>query len=51
MRMGFKCLYVTGGHVYISRGVVFYETVHPLSKLNPNGGARLKSEILLTTHP
>jgi hypothetical protein len=47
MHKGFKCLDVAGGHVYISRDIVFYETVHPLSKLNPNGGARLRSKILL----
>jgi hypothetical protein len=33
--------------VYISRDVVFDETVFPFHKLNPNAGARLRAEILL----
>lgn len=44
---GFKCLDVTGGRVYISREVVFDETIYPFSKLNPNAGICLRSEILL----
>jgi hypothetical protein len=47
MHKGFKCLDVADGRVYISRDVVFNETVFPFSKLNPNAGARLHSEILL----
>jgi hypothetical protein len=47
MHMGFKCLNVTGGRIYISRDVVFDEIVYPFSKLNPNAGARLRSTILL----
>jgi hypothetical protein len=37
---GFKCLDVAGGRVYISRDVVFDETVYSFSKLNPNARAR-----------
>jgi hypothetical protein len=33
--------------VYISRDVVFDEDIFPFSKLHPNAGARLRSEILL----
>jgi hypothetical protein len=33
--------------VYISRDVIFDETVFPFHKLNPNAGARLIAEILL----
>jgi hypothetical protein len=44
---GFKCLDVATGRVYISRDVVFDETVYPFTKLNPNAGARLRDEILL----
>jgi hypothetical protein len=47
MHMGFKCLNVTGGRIYISRDVFFDEIVYPFSKLNPNAGARLRSTILL----
>jgi hypothetical protein len=47
MHNGFKCLDVSGGHVYISRDVVFDETVMPFTKLNSNAGTRLHSEILL----
>jgi len=36
---------VSTGRVYISRDVVFDETVFPFSKLHPNAGARLRSEI------
>jgi hypothetical protein len=44
---GFKCLEVKSGRVYISRDVVFDETLFPFSKLHPNAGARLRSEVLL----
>jgi hypothetical protein len=51
MHKGFKCLDVTEGSVYISRDVVFDETVFPFSKLNPNAGAHLHFEIpLLPPH-
>jgi hypothetical protein len=35
----FKCLDVIGGRVYISRNVVFDETIYPFAMLNPNAGA------------
>jgi hypothetical protein len=41
MHKGFKCLDVAAGQVYISRDVVFDESVYPFSKLNPNAGVRL----------
>jgi hypothetical protein len=44
---GFKCLEPSSGRVYISRDVVFDETVFPFSELHPNVGARLRQEILL----
>jgi hypothetical protein len=47
MHKWFKCLDVAVGRVYISRDVVFDESVYPFSKLNPNAGVRLRSEILL----
>ena len=47
MHKGFKCLDVAEGRVYISRDVIFDETVYPFSKLHPNAGARLRSDILL----
>jgi hypothetical protein len=47
MHKGFKCLDVAAGQVYISRDVVFDESVYPFSKLNPNAGVRLRSKILL----
>jgi hypothetical protein len=47
MHKGFKCLDVAAGRVYISRDVVFDESVYPFSKLNPNADVRLRSEILL----
>jgi hypothetical protein len=45
----YKCLEPSAGRVYISHDVVFDETVFPFSKLHPNVGAQLCSEILL--HP
>jgi hypothetical protein len=47
LHKGFKCLEISTGRVYISRDVVFDEDVLPFSKLYPNAGARLRSEILL----
>jgi hypothetical protein len=44
---GFKCLDVSTGHIYISRDVVFDESIFPFAKLHPNAGVRLQSEILL----
>jgi hypothetical protein len=47
LHKGFKCLDVAEGRVYISRDVVFDETIFPFHKLNPNVGAHLRAEILL----
>jgi hypothetical protein len=47
MHKGFKCLDVSGDRIYISRDVLFDETVYPFSKLNPNAGTRLCAEVLL----
>ncbi|WVZ68985.1 hypothetical protein U9M48_017854 [Paspalum notatum var. saurae] len=47
LHKGFKCLDVSSGRVYISRDVVFDESVYPFSALHPNAGTRLRSEILL----
>jgi hypothetical protein len=44
---GYKCLDISTGRVYISRDVVFDETVFPFSMLHPNAGVRLRSEISL----
>jgi len=45
LHKGFKCLEPSVGRVYISRDVVFDEQVFPFSRLHPNAGARLKSEL------
>lgn len=47
LHKGFKCLDVSSGRVYISRDVVFDESVFPFQELSPNAGARLRPEILL----
>jgi hypothetical protein len=47
---GYKCLDSSSGRVYISRDVIFDETVFPFSTLHPNVGALLKAEISLL-HP
>jgi hypothetical protein len=47
LHKGFKCLDVAAGRVYISRDVVFDESIYPFTQLNPNAGARFRSELLL----
>lgn len=42
---GFKCLDVSSGRIYVSRDVIFDESVFPFSSLKPNAGARLRAEI------
>ena len=44
---GFKCLDPSKGRVYISRDIVFDETVFPFAQLHPNAGAQLRSKIAL----
>jgi len=44
---GFKCLEPKTGRIYVSRDVVFDESVFPFSSLHPNAGARLRSDISL----
>jgi hypothetical protein len=44
---GFKCLEPSTGRVYISRDVVFDESLFPFEKLHQNVGARLRKEILI----
>jgi hypothetical protein len=44
---GYKCLDIFTGRVYISRDVVFDESVFPFSILHSDAGARLRSEIAL----
>jgi hypothetical protein len=44
---GVKCLDPSTGRVYISRDVVFDESIFPFQSLHANAGAQLKSEILL----
>jgi hypothetical protein len=43
----YKCLDISTGRVYISRDVVFDETVFPFASLHSNAGARLREEIIL----
>jgi hypothetical protein len=47
MHKGVKCLDIASGRVYISRDVVFDETVFPFASLHSNAGRRLRQEILL----
>jgi hypothetical protein len=44
---GFKCLEPSTGRVYISRDVIFDESLFPFENLSQNAGARLRKEILL----
>ena len=45
LHKGFKCLDPKTGRIYVSRDVVFDETVYPFSQLHPNAGARLRAEL------
>lgn len=47
MHKGFKCLDPAEGRIYISRDVVFDESIFPFSSLRPNVGAQLQAEIAL----
>jgi hypothetical protein len=47
LHKGYKCLDIATGRRYISRDIVFDESVFPFSELHSNAGAQLKSEILL----
>ena len=47
LHKGFKCLEPSTGRVYISRDVVFDETVFPFASMHPNAGALLRKQISL----
>lgn len=47
LHKGYKCLDISTGRVYISRDVIFDETVFPFASLHTNAGARLRREISL----
>jgi hypothetical protein len=47
MHKGFKCLDVSKGRIYISRDVIFDESVFPFRLLHSNAGARYHSNVLL----
>jgi hypothetical protein len=47
LHKGFKSLDPSEGRVYISRDVMFDETIFPFASLRPNAGARLRAEIAL----
>jgi hypothetical protein len=46
LHKGFKCLDVASGCIYVSRDVIFDETIYPFSHLNPNAGAKLRAEVI-----
>jgi hypothetical protein len=47
MHKGYKCLDISTDHLYISRDIVFDETIFPFASLHSNIGARLRAEINL----
>ena len=47
LHKGVKCLDISMGRVYISRNVVFDESIFPFEQLHPNAGALLRKDILL----
>jgi hypothetical protein len=47
MHKGFKCLHVSSRHIYISRDVIFYESIFPLASLHSNASACYTSDVLL----
>jgi histone deacetylase 1/2 len=47
LHKGYKCLDISTGRLYISRDIVFDETVFLFASLHSNAGARLRSEINL----
>jgi hypothetical protein len=46
MHKEFKCLDIFTGRIYISRDVIFDESVFPFASLNSNAGARYTSDVL-----
>jgi hypothetical protein len=47
MHKGFKYLDISKGRIYISRDVLFDESVFPFAELHSNAGAHYHSEFLL----
>jgi hypothetical protein len=47
MHKGFKCLDDATGCIYVSRDVIFDETVFPFASMHSNAGARYHSDVLL----
>jgi histone deacetylase 1/2 len=45
LHKGYRCLDISIGRIYISRDIVFDETVFPFASLHSNAGARLRHEI------
>jgi hypothetical protein len=50
MHKGFKCLDVATGRIYISRNVIFDESIFPFASMDPNVGAKYHSDVLLQSH-
>jgi hypothetical protein len=45
LHKGYRCLDISTGRIYISREIVFDETIFPFASLHSNAGARLRQEI------
>jgi hypothetical protein len=47
LHKGYKCLDISTGHVYISRDVIFDETIFPFAEIHPRTGAHYTNDVLL----
>jgi histone deacetylase 1/2 len=45
LHIGYRCPDISTGRIYISRDIVFDETIFPFASMHSNAGARLRHEI------
>lgn len=47
MHKGFKCVDIATGRIYISRDIIFDESIFLFAQLHPNASAQLKKELIM----